>query len=171
MLTQQAVMPDPLGPVVVVDRILPHVLGQAAASGDLSGTVYWVQTDDDPAPQVRGEIAQLARTRLHFASNRAEVREEARQRLADVAEAARLSNGVVKVLAYADARGSARYNGKLSLRRAEAVRRELLALGLEPRQVEVRGRGESEPVASNRTADGRAQNRRADLNIEPGVEQ
>jgi len=56
-------------------------------------------------------------------------------------------------------------NEELSLRRAQAVAEYLISQGLNPALVEAHGAGESNPVASNNTAQGRAQNRRVELSL------
>ncbi|MNL72720.1 Outer membrane porin F precursor [compost metagenome] len=61
---------------------------------------------------------------------------------------------------HTDDAGSAEYNQSLSVRRAEAVARLLAGAGFAPENIEVRGRGKSRPVADNRTAAGRSENRR-----------
>jgi outer membrane protein OmpA-like peptidoglycan-associated protein len=54
----------------------------------------------------------------------------------------------------------------LSLRRAEAVRDFIVSEGIDPSIIDVSGEGESNPVASNATPEGRAQNRRVDIHVE-----
>ncbi len=70
--------------------------------------------------------------------------------------------GVV-VEGHSDSRGTLEHNRKLSLRRAEAVRDYLVRLGVDRGRIVVVGKGASEPVASNDTPQGRAQNRRVVL--------
>ena len=86
-----------------------------------------------------------------------------------VEEAARiLKNDVdlrVLVEGHSDAKGDEAYNKKLSLRRATAVRDYLMALGVSSDQILVVGKGASEPVTSNDTRAGRAQNRRVQLEV------
>jgi len=69
----------------------------------------------------------------------------------------------VKVTGYTDSVGSAAYNKKLSLRRAEAVRDYLVSIGVDPAKLEVDGAGMDNPVADNKTAAGRAKNRRVEV--------
>jgi len=54
---------------------------------------------------------------------------------------------------------------KLSQRRAKAVRDYLIAGGISPKRITAEGFGETHPVATNDTADGRAQNRRVELRV------
>ena len=74
-------------------------------------------------------------------------------------------NERILVVGHADATGSDVHNLVLSLRRAQAVRDYLIANvpGLGEDRVEVAASGESQPVADNATADGRRQNRRAEI--------
>jgi OOP family OmpA-OmpF porin len=71
----------------------------------------------------------------------------------------------VEVQGYTDSTGSVAYNMRLSRRRAEAVREFLIGDGVDPAQLRARGYGPRDPVASNRTAEGRALNRRVVLEV------
>lgn len=68
------------------------------------------------------------------------------------------------IVGHTDAIGSAEYNEDLSIRRAEAAARYLRNRGVNE-LIETRGRGEYEPIASNDTEAGRAQNRRVEVAI------
>jgi OOP family OmpA-OmpF porin len=70
-----------------------------------------------------------------------------------------------RVVGHTDSTGDEAYNQKLSERRAESVVEYLAKAGVESSRLEASGAGESEPVASNDTKDGRAQNRRVELNV------
>ncbi len=70
-----------------------------------------------------------------------------------------------EVAGYTDSTGKASYNLELSQRRAEAVRQYLVRYGIDATRLSARGYGEADPIASNRTAAGRAQNRRVELRI------
>jgi len=76
-------------------------------------------------------------------------------------------NTTINVLGHTDSTGSAAYNQDLSTRRAQAVAGVLLQEGVAPGRVRSIGRGEDEPIASNLTPDGRAQNRRVEVIITP----
>ncbi|WP_254615786.1 OmpA family protein [Cupriavidus basilensis] len=66
----------------------------------------------------------------------------------------------VRLDGHTDDSGSADYNQQLSVRRAEAVAKVLATTGFQAENIQVRGLGKSKPVADNRTATGRAENRR-----------
>lgn len=74
--------------------------------------------------------------------------------------------------AHADAKGTDSYNQKLSERRANAVRKWLMANGVPADQIQLAGHGEKQPVAPNNDAKGRAMNRRAVivLQLKPGLQ-
>ncbi|CCO46047.1 putative outer membrane protein A [Vibrio nigripulchritudo SOn1] len=72
----------------------------------------------------------------------------------------------VDVVGHTDSRGSAKFNQKLSEQRAQAVADYLIAKGVDPSRITVKGEGEANPVASNDTAAGREQNRRVEVTIE-----
>ncbi|PZX09736.1 OmpA family protein [Celeribacter halophilus] len=76
-------------------------------------------------------------------------------------------NTTVQVIGHTDNTGSASYNQELSTRRASAVATILTANGVSTGRVHAFGRGEDQPVATNLTAEGRAQNRRVEIIITP----
>ena len=71
------------------------------------------------------------------------------------------------VVGHTDSIGTDEYNRKLSLRRADSVKTYLVSQGVPQIKIRADGRGESEPVASNKTADGRSQNRRVEVTVVP----
>lgn len=73
----------------------------------------------------------------------------------------------VQVIGHTDNTGSAEYNFDLSQRRARSVSSILISEGVSQGRVQSIGRGEDQPVASNLTPDGRAQNRRVEIVILP----
>jgi outer membrane protein OmpA-like peptidoglycan-associated protein len=119
-----------------------------------------------PPPPPPPPVAQqkMVLRGVHFAFNRATIRPEDEPVLDEAAENIKASsNTKVDVNGYCDAIGSARYNLRLSQRRAEAVVNYLENKGVSASQLTPHGFGKTNFVASNRTADGRAQNRRVEL--------
>ena len=74
---------------------------------------------------------------------------------------------LVDVTGHTDSTGSAAHNQRLSERRAATVAEYLVAQGNNPQRFQVLGMGQNEPIASNATPEGRAQNRRVEIRIVP----
>jgi len=100
-----------------------------------------------------------------FKLNSAEIQPDAQVVLQAAAEVLEEhANVPVAIIGHTDSTGSEAYNRRLSERRAKAVRDYLISLGVDASRLSASGAGELEPVADNATADGRAQNRRVELN-------
>ena len=103
-----------------------------------------------------------------FATDSAVVRADLQ---ADLAALARnlnaYPNSRVEVIGHTDSTGSSSYNLGLSTRRANSVAAVLMQSGVAPGRIVATGRGEDQPVASNLTEEGRAQNRRVEIVIRP----
>jgi outer membrane protein OmpA-like peptidoglycan-associated protein len=101
-----------------------------------------------------------------FDTDSKEIRSGAEQKLKQVAASMeqRFANGQVRVYGYTDARGSAGYNQQLAEERAEAIQDWLVQNGeIGEDVISVHPVGESQPIASNATAEGRQQNRRVEI--------
>jgi OOP family OmpA-OmpF porin len=72
---------------------------------------------------------------------------------------------VVIATGHTDSVGTDAYNQKLSVRRADAVKKYLVSKGIADNRIQIEGKGESQPVADNKTADGRAKNRRVQIEV------
>jgi OOP family OmpA-OmpF porin len=72
---------------------------------------------------------------------------------------------VVIAVGHTDSVGSAGYNQALSVRRAEAVKAFLVSNGIESSRVYTEGKGLTQPVADNATREGRAKNRRVEVEV------
>jgi outer membrane protein OmpA-like peptidoglycan-associated protein len=115
----------------------------------------------------RGTIVTLSGSVL-FPSNKATLLPTAEKRLNEVSEALLSSSeSGIRVEGYTDSQGADEANMTLSQRRADAVRNYLVSRGYEPARIQAQGMGESQPVASNESAEGRANNRRVELVLSP----
>ncbi len=112
-----------------------------------------------PAPKPKPE----ERVTVQFGNGSARLSNIAKAKLDDVALRMKQDpSAQALVIGYTDDRGSNSANQKMSERRAEAVKTYLVQRhGIDPSRIRTEGRGSAEPVASNDTAAGRAQNRRA----------
>jgi OOP family OmpA-OmpF porin len=72
---------------------------------------------------------------------------------------------VIIAVGHTDSIGTDAYNQKLSIRRAEAVKAYLQSKGVDKARIYTEGKGEKQPVASNKTAAGRAKNRRVEIEV------
>lgn len=103
---------------------------------------------------------------VNFAFDSAVLAPEAAVILDLAAQALEGSNARVQIVGHTDSIGATYYNSALSQRRALAVHDYLVRKGIAGSRLDVVGRGEAEPVADNATEDGRAQNRRVELNVQ-----
>ncbi|MDA8983452.1 OmpA family protein [Planktomarina temperata] len=105
-----------------------------------------------------------------FALDSAAVRSDLRRDLGVLAgNLQAYPNSTISIEGHTDNTGTANYNRILSQRRANAVADILVNNGVPPARLYAVGRGENEPVASNLSATGRAQNRRVEIVIRPNA--
>ena len=118
-----------------------------------------------PAGNVVNSDGCVKVIRLHvtFDTNQADIPSEYMMQIRKVADFMNLNPDYKVILeGNTDSRGSEKYNMKLSLMRANAVSDALETLGVDPSKITTKGFGELNPIASNKTKEGRAQNRRVD---------
>jgi outer membrane protein OmpA-like peptidoglycan-associated protein len=103
-----------------------------------------------------------------FDVDKTEVKPAARDSIAKAAEVLlKYPDTYITVEGHTDSTGTAEHNQKLSERRADAVRDQLLRDGVPASRMSIKGYGESNPVADNSTPEGRQSNRRVQLEIRP----
>ena len=101
-----------------------------------------------------------------FDFDKAVLKPEGRAKLDDlVSKMGGLNLEVIIAVGHTDSVGSDAYNQKLSIRRSEAVKAYLVGKGVEKNRVYTEGKGEKQPVADNKTAEGRAKNRRVEIEV------
>jgi OmpA-OmpF porin, OOP family len=101
-----------------------------------------------------------------FDFDKAVIKPEGRSKLDDLASKVKGINlEVVIAIGHADSIGSDEYNQRLSMRRSDAVKAYMVSKGIEANRVYTEGKGEKQPVADNKTAAGRAKNRRTEIEV------
>ena len=101
---------------------------------------------------------------VSFDTGRADIKPNMRPILDQLANGlAAQPNTEMRIIGHTDSVGTDAYNDRLSMERAESTRAYLVEHGVSPRQIQVAGRGEHEPVADNSTDSGRARNRRVEI--------
>lgn len=117
----------------------------------------------------RGVVITLSGSVL-FATGKHELLPIALEKIAEVAKALK-DQGFKSLLVegHTDSRGNAAKNEELSFKRAESVRTYLISQGIPPEKIRATGLGSNRPVADNSTPEGRANNRRVEIVVEPGT--
>jgi OOP family OmpA-OmpF porin len=122
------------------------------------------------APKAAAPVAAASKVTYaadaFFDFDKAVVKPAGKAKLDDlVAKIKGINLEVVIAVGHTDSIGSDAYNQKLSVRRAEAVKAYLVSKGIEKNRVYTEGKGEKQPVASNKTKEGRAKNRRVEIEV------
>lgn len=134
---------------------------QRELEAELSGTGVGVARQGD-------NLVLRMPSDVTFATNQSSINSRFYPTLDDVAAVLnRYDQSVVDVIGHADADGSDDYNLNLSRQRASSVAQYLVQRNVLADRLYVDGRGESQPIASNDTAAGKAQNRRVEILIRP----
>jgi OOP family OmpA-OmpF porin len=101
-----------------------------------------------------------------FDFDKAVIKPEGKSKLDDISNKVRGVNlEVVIAIGHADSIGTDQYNQRLSVRRAESVKAYLVSKGIEGNRVYTEGKGEKQPVADNKTREGRTKNRRVEIEV------
>ncbi|WP_312251126.1 OmpA family protein [Sphingobium yanoikuyae] len=102
--------------------------------------------------------------KLNFDTARSEVRPADRAELAEISATLKQHpNARIRVIGYADARGTGAANAALGKARADSVKASLVATGIDAARIDTASGGETNPVDTNATASGQAENRRTEL--------
>jgi OOP family OmpA-OmpF porin len=101
-----------------------------------------------------------------FDFNKADLKQEAKTKLDDlVSKTKEINLEVIIAVGHTDSIGGDAYNDKLSVKRAESIKSYLTSKGVEANRVYTEGKGKKQPVADNKTAEGRAKNRRVEIEV------
>jgi len=127
-----------------------------------------------PAPAPAAPVPPVApiASKVTFAADaffdfdKSVLKPEGRAKLDDlVSKIGGINLEVIIAVGQTDSIGSDAYNQRLSVRRAEAVKAYLVSKGIERNRVYTEGKGEKQPIADNRTKEGRAKNRRVEIEV------
>ncbi|MDO9278642.1 MAG: OmpA family protein [Polaromonas sp.] len=122
-----------------------------------------------PAPAV---VPAVAATKVTYAADaffdfdKSALKPEGRAKLDDlIGKIKGINLEVIIAVGHTDSIGSNAYNQKLSVKRSESVKAYLVSKGIEKNRVYTEGKGETQPVADNKTSEGRAKNRRVEIEV------
>ncbi|MBK6591485.1 MAG: OmpA family protein [Burkholderiales bacterium] len=117
-----------------------------------------------PAPAVASKVTYAADAFFDF--DKAVLKPEGKAKLDDlVGKVKGINLEVIIAVGHTDSVGTDAYNQKLSVSRSEAVKAYLVSKGIEKSRVYTEGKGEKQPVADNKTAEGRSKNRRVEIEV------
>jgi len=119
-----------------------------------------------PRAEAKAELIELSET-VQFETESAVLLDRSKQLLDDVAREMSDHPEIrkVQIEGHTDSTASNRHNLKLSKDRIASVRSYLVGKGIEPNRLSIKAFGETKPIASNKTEDGRAKNRRVEFRI------
>lgn len=164
------------GDVDLASVSLVYKLGRPAASRPLpAAPMAPAAPSAAPAPpivQPAPAVPVVVSEKVSFAAealfdfDKSVVKPEGKAALDDLlAKLQGMNTEVMVTVGHTDSVGSDAYNQKLSLRRAEAVKAYIVSKGVDGARVYTEGKGESQAVADNKTAEGRAKNRRVTVEV------
>ena len=115
-------------------------------------------------PAAATKVTYAADTFFDF--DKSALKKEGKAKLDDlVCKVKGINLEVIIAVGHTDSVGTDAYNQKLSVRRAESVKAYLVSKGIEKNRVYTEGKGEKQPVADNKTKEGRAKNRRVEIEV------
>ena len=119
-----------------------------------------------PAPQPPAATKVTYAADAFFDFDKSVVKPEGKAKLDDlVGKIKGVNLEVIIAVGHTDSVGTDAYNQKLSVARSEAVKAYLVSKGVEKNRVYTEGKGEKQPVADNKTKEGRAKNRRVEIEV------
>lgn len=114
------------------------------------------------------EVENRIEVHFPFNSTQAEIDQRVRDYLEKLAMRLKQTDETVTIVGHTDNVGDEDSNYRLGLLRAQAMRDELVRKGVDPARIKVLSKGETEPIATNDTEQGRRKNRRAEIILESG---
>lgn len=161
------------------DRGKGALIGAAAGGAAGGGIGYYMDRQEaklrkqlkDSGVQVKrdgNQIRLIMPGNITFQTDQASIQSSFTDVLVSVSKVLEeFDETAIRISGHTDSTGSASYNQLLSEKRASSVRDFLLNRGIAPARTQAVGYGERQPIASNDSSSGRAQNRRAELKLVP----
>ena len=119
-----------------------------------------------PAPQAPAASKVTYAADAFFDFDKATLKPAGKAKLDDlVGKVKGINLEVIIAVGHTDNVGSDVYNQKLAVKRAESVKAYLVSKGIEKNRIYTEGKGEKQPVADNKTSEGRAKNRRVEIEV------
>lgn len=138
----------------------------AAPAAPVAAPPAAVKPPAPPAPPAVAASKVTFAADAFFDFDKSVLKPEGRAKLDDlVSKIKGINLEVIIAVGHTDSIGTDAYNQKLSVRRAEAVKAYLVSKGIERNRVYTEGKGKKQPVADNRTKEGRAKNRRVEIEV------
>lgn len=145
-------VPAPVAPAAPAPAAAPAAPAPAAAPAVV------------PAAPATEKVSFAADAFFDF--NKTALKPEGKAKLDDLADKVKgLNLEVVIAVGHTDSVGSDAYNDKLSVKRSEAVKSYLAGKGIDASKIYTEGKGKKQPVADNKSAEGRAKNRRVEIEV------
>jgi len=157
----------------------PEIAGILAFRGCADSDADGVSDADDRCPQAKGNIDNkgcpeipkldieritVIASKIYFETNKADLKLISHAALDDLADILKRNEAVnLTIEGHTDSDADDNYNLSLSQRRTESVKNYLISKGISPERLTAIGYGESRPIATNKTAAGKAKNRRVEL--------
>ena len=146
------------------DGALAAAAAPAAAPAPAAPAAAAPAATPAPAPAMATKVTYAADAFFDF--DKSVLKPAGKAKLDDlVSKVKGINLEVIIAVGHTDSVGSDAYNQKLSVRRSEAVKAYLVSKGIEKNRVYTEGKGEKQPVADNKTKEGRAKNRRVEIEV------
>lgn len=148
-----------------------HISPDSLFPGKTTETVTDTGTETGPFMNLtvggmRAEIQEtgVATVYIQFATNSSEIMPESRPQVESITTLLTEEPAwCLNIVGHTDSTGDSAYNQELSRKRAASVQQELLNGGIGPDRLQAEGMGSGQPVADNKTREGRSRNRRVEL--------
>lgn len=138
---------------------------QGAREGYFEGAIFdWIEPEERVAETVE-ELPDRVNVRFPYNSVEKDYSEEVEEYLRRLAENLQQTGKSVRLTGHADNSGPPDYNQQLGLERAQSIREVLIGYGVPAGQIQIESEGETQPIASNDTPEGRHENRRVEIRI------